>query len=205
LLGWHVVRRILDVPRVPRGAAMYAILVGACLLLITGGITSLAIATALDDWQTQLGPSALAEVHCRRLGPNRVQVGLVALDAEGHRGPEETQAIDGLPCEVAVERLRFHHKLAQLGLLERLRLARVGSVPRPTSTPSWRALPQPLGIPIASSEAQAVAIPTEDDTPYRVVADDRGVRMEPSGLRASGLGPRASGGVELPASDSSRN
>jgi hypothetical protein len=178
LLGWHVVRRILDVPRVPRGRALYAILIGACVLLIGEGVTGLAIANALEDWQPRLGASAVAEVHCRRLAPTRVQVGVVTLDADGRRGAEETQTIDNLPCEVAVERLRFHQGLERLGLLDRLRLARVGTVARPTSTPPWRALPQPMGLPIASSEAQQVAIPTEDDAPYRVVADDRGVRAE---------------------------
>ena len=178
LLGWHVVRRIMDVPRVPRGRGLYAIMVGACTVFIAGGVTALAIAAALGDWQAQVGPSAVAEVHCRRVGPTRVELGYITLGPAGQRGPEQTQTIDSLPCEVAVERLHFHQALARFGLIERLRLARVGGVPRPTATPLWRSLPQPLGLPIASAEAQQVAIPTEDGVAYRVVADDRGVRVE---------------------------
>jgi hypothetical protein len=178
LLGWHVVRRILDVPRVPRGAGTYAFLVGACVLSITGGATALLVAAALGDWQSQVGLSTVAEVHCRRTGPTQVEVSYATLGPDGKRGPEEKQTIESLPCEVAVERLHFPQALARLGLNERHRLARVGTFRRPTSTPVWRSLPQPMGLPIAYAEAQQVAIPTEDGAPYRVVADDRGVRVE---------------------------
>jgi hypothetical protein len=178
LLGWHVVRRLLDVPRIPRGAGFYTVAVGACVLCIAGGVTALAVAAALTDWDGQAGSGAIAEVHCRRTGPNRVELGYVTLGADGKRGPEETQTIDSLPCAVAVEKLHFPQALARLGLMERHRLSGVGAPRRPTSTPSWRSLPQPLGLPIASAEAQQVAIPSEDGVPYRVVADDRGLRVE---------------------------
>jgi hypothetical protein len=178
LLGWHVVRRILDVPRIPRGAGTYTVLVGACVLSIGSGATALAVAAALDDWQSQAGPAAVAEVQCRRTGPTRVEVSYIPLGPDGKRGAEEKQSIESLPCEIAVERLHFPQALVRLGLIERHRLARVGSFVRPTATPVWRALPQPMGLPIASAEAQQVAIPTEDGAPYRVFADDRGVRVE---------------------------
>jgi hypothetical protein len=177
LLGWHVVRRVLDVPRVPRGPGTYTVLVGLCVLCIAGGVTSLAVAAALTDWQAQIGPSPVAEVQCRRVGPTEVQLGYVTIGPDGRRGsaqPPTTAA----SCEVAVERLAFHARLARLGLIERHRLARVGAVTRPTSTPRWRALPQPMGLPIAAATAQPIAIPSDDGTPYRVVADDTGVRVE---------------------------
>ncbi|HXU81658.1 MAG TPA: hypothetical protein VN914_09695, partial [Polyangia bacterium] len=157
---------------------MYAVLVSLCVLSIGGGAAALAVSSALGDWQSKAGPSAMAEVHCRRVAPTRVEVSYVIIGADGTRGPEEKQTIEALPCEIAVERLHFPQALARLGLIERHRLAVVGSVRQPTSTPLWRALPQPLGLPIASAEAQQVAIPSEDGAPYRVVADDRGVRAE---------------------------
>jgi hypothetical protein len=177
LLGWHLVRRMLDVPRIPRGAAFYAIAVVACIASIASGITALAVAAALNDWDSQAGPGAIAEVHCRRTGPNRVEVSYVPIGADGKRGPEETQAMDSVPCAVAVEKLHFSQPLARLGLMERHRLSGVGAARR-GSIPLWRALPQPMGLPIASAEAQQVAIPSEDGAPYRVVADDRGLRVE---------------------------
>jgi len=178
LLGWHVVRRILDVPRVPRGAGTYAVMIGLCVLSIAGGATALVVAAALDDWQTQGGPAAVAEVHCRRVAPTRVEVSYVTLGPDGKRGAEEKQTIESLPCEIAIERLHFPQALVRLGLSERHRLARIGGFRLATATPVWRALPQPMGLPIAYAEAQQVAIPTEDGAPYRVVADDRGVRVE---------------------------
>jgi hypothetical protein len=177
MLGWHVVRRILDVPRVPRAGALYALMVTTCALSIAAGVTALAVAAALGDWQAQIGPSAMAEVHCRRVGAAR-ELSFTPLGPDGRRGPEETQTAEELPCAVGVERLRFHPPLGRLGLIERLRLARVGAVSRPTTTPSWRALPQPFGVPIASLEAQQVAIPTDDGARYRLVADEGALRIE---------------------------
>ena len=178
LLGWHVVRRLLDVPRVPRGAGMYTLLVGLCALSIAAGVTTLAVAAALGDWQAQVGPAAMAEVQCRRVAPSRAELSVVTLDANGRRGRPETQTIDARPCEVAVERLHFLTPLARLGLMERHRVSRMGAVPRPIATPVWRALPQPLGLPIAAADAQQLAIPSEDGTPYRIIADDGGVHVE---------------------------
>jgi hypothetical protein len=157
---------------------MYTLMVVLCVLSIASGTASLAVAAALGDWQAQIGASAVAEVHCRRLGPNQVQLSHVPLGPDGQRGPEELQTLSALPCELAVERLQFSGPLARMGLIERLRVARVGGVARPSSIPPWRALPQPLGLPIAAATAEQVAIPTDDGTPYRVVADDRGVRVE---------------------------
>jgi hypothetical protein len=178
LLAWHVVRRLLDVPRIPRGRGLYAILVSLCALFIVEGVTALAVAAALGDWRAPIGAGTVAEVRCRRTGPTRVELGYVPIDPDGQRGPEEKQTIEALPCQVAVERLRFLPALARLGLIERLRLARVGALDRPTSTPVWRSLPQPMGLPIALAETQRLAIPSEDGANYRVVADDRGVRAE---------------------------
>jgi hypothetical protein len=177
LLGWHVVRRMLDVPRIPRGAAFYTIAVLACIASIASGVTALAVAAALNDWQKAAGAGAIAEVHCRRTGPNRVELGYVIIGSDGKRGPQETQTIDSPTCAVAVEKLHFPQALARLGLMERHRLSGVGAARR-SSTPLWRALPQPMGLPIAYADAQQVAIPSEDGAPYRVVADDRGVRVE---------------------------
>jgi len=181
MMGWHVVRRLLDVPRIPRGAAGYAVMVAICVLSIGGGSAALAVAAALDDWQTQAGTSPVAEVHCKRIAPTRVEVSYVTLGSDGKRGPEEKQTIESLPCEIAVERLHFPPSLARLGFYERHRLARVGGYRLATTTPTWRALPQPLGLPIAYAEAKQVAIPTEDGAHYRVVADDSGVRVEKVG------------------------
>jgi hypothetical protein len=177
LLGWHVVRRILDVPRVPRARALYALIVSLCALCIGAGVTALAVAAALDDWQAQVGPAAMAEVHCRRVGASR-ELSFIPLGPDGRRGPEETQTAEELPCAIGVERLHFRPPLGRLGLIERLRLARVGAVRRPTTTPTWRALPQPFGVPVASLEAQQVAIPTEDGARYRLVADEGALRIE---------------------------
>jgi len=72
---------MLDVPRIPRGAGFYSAVVVNCLVSIAGGATALAVASALEDWQKQAGP-AIAEVHCRRTGPSKIELGYVAIGSE---------------------------------------------------------------------------------------------------------------------------
>ena len=141
------------------------------------------LASALDDWDPAPHGAPVAELNCRRLTPKVTQMSFIPLDAQGHRGPEEKQTLEASPCEVAVERLRFPAPLARLGLAERLRIARVGSQRRSATTPQWRALPQPLGVPIAVASAHELAVPADDGTSYRVIADESGA------LRFEKLGP----------------
>jgi hypothetical protein len=174
LLGWHVARRLLDVPRIPLGRTTYAALVLVCTALLGTGISALMVASALDDWEPTAGGTPVAEVNCRRVTPKVTQLSFTPLDASGRRGAEEKQTLESSPCEVAVERLRFYTPLRRLGLVERLRVARVGSHRRAVATPQWRALPQPLGVPVAIASAHELSVPADDGTPYRVIADEGG-------------------------------
>jgi hypothetical protein len=176
VLGWHAARRLLDVPRVPRGAGSYALWVVACAALLGAGIVSLCIAASLDDWPSAPGPAPLAEVRCQRLSPSTARLSFVPLSASGGRGPEEVETVES--CSLALQRLRFSSSLARFGLVERQRLARVGSRLRPLDTPEWRALPRPLGAPVAQAATQDLAVPAPDDQPYRVLSDDKGLRLE---------------------------
>jgi hypothetical protein len=178
VLLWHVARRLLDIPRVPRGPGSYVLLVVACLALVVCGLGALTVAAALDDWQAVPVRGALAEVQCHRLSPTSARLSLIPLRDEGSRGAEEVETVDAIPCEVAVERLRFIPALARFGLLERHRVARIGGRRRPLTTPSWRALPEPLGVPVAVASDHQLSVPVDEGGPYRVMADERGLRVE---------------------------
>jgi hypothetical protein len=174
LLGWHVARRVLDIPRIPRGAGSYAVQVVACLALLGAGIVALAVAAGLEDWQAVPTTAPLAEVQCLRLTPGSARLSFVPLRADGARGPEEMETVGS--CDLAIERLQFAHTFARFGLVERQRLALVGTRRRASETSDWAALPTPFGVPVAVTTEQKVVVPDGDR--YRVIADGRGLRLE---------------------------
>lgn len=174
VLAWHLARRMLDIPRVPRGAGSYVVQVVACLALLAAGSIALAVAADLDDWQGIPGPTPLAEVQCQRITPTSARLSFVPLRTDGTRGPEEVETVAS--CDVSVERLRFVRPFGRFGLVERNRLAQVGTRRRPLETPSWIALPSPLGVPVAVATVHKVVVP--DGERYRAIADDSGLRLE---------------------------
>jgi hypothetical protein len=175
VLGWHVVRRLLDVPRVPRGPGTYVVMVLACLGLVAAGVIAFVVAAGLEDWPGVPARAPLAEVQCQRQAPAGARLGFVPFNAEGTRGPEEAENVPA--CDLAIGRLRFAAPFARFGLVDRHRLARVGTRRRPVDAPTWRALPRPLGVPVAAASEQQLAVPA-DGARYRVIADERGFRLE---------------------------
>jgi hypothetical protein len=174
MLGWHVARRVLDIPRIPRGAGGYVLLVLLCLGLLGAGIGALAVAAGLEDWQGVPARAPLAEVQCHRVSPATARLSFVPLRPDGARGPEEMETVDA--CELALERLRFAGVFARFGLVERHRLSRVGTRSHSPDTADWTALPRPFGMPVAVATQQKVVVP--DGERYRVIADERGLRLE---------------------------
>ena len=175
LLAWHVLRRLLDIPRVPLRAGTYVFLVVACAALLAGGLGALGLAAALDDWESVPDRVPLAEVHCQKTGTG-ARLTFVALKPDGTRGAEEAETVDALPCDLAIARLQFIPALARLG--QRQRVSRVGPRPRATATPPWRALPRPFGLVVAEAADHQLTVPPEDDHAYRVVSDGSGFRVE---------------------------
>jgi hypothetical protein len=174
MLGWHVARRVLDIPRVPRGPGTYVVTVVVGVVLLAAGLSALAVAAGLEDWQGVPGRTPLAEVQCQRLTPSSARLTFVPFKPDGARGPEEVETLPA--CDLAIERLHFAAPFARFGLTERNRLARVGSHPRPLESPDWSALPRPFGLPLAAASEQKVVVPDGDR--YRVIADERGLRLE---------------------------
>jgi hypothetical protein len=175
VLLWHGLRRLLDLPRIPRGPGFYLFLVIACAFLFGGGVLSLIVAAALDDWEPVRDHAPLAEVRCQRAG-NGAHLTVVPLATDGARGREETVELQAPLCDLSIARLTFTPPLTRLG--EHQRITRMAGRPRPGPTPIWRTLPQPLGLPLATADDHQLSIPVEDAHPYRVVADGHGFRVE---------------------------
>jgi hypothetical protein len=174
VLAWHAARRVFDVPRVPRGVGSYVVQVVACLALLGAGIIALAVAAGLEDWQGVPGTTPLAEVQCSRITPTSAQLSFVPLRADGARGPEEVETVAS--CDLSIERLHFVRPFTRFGLVERNRLAQVGTRRRPLETPNWTSLPRPFGVPVAVATGHKVVVPDGDR--YRAIADDSGLRLE---------------------------
>jgi hypothetical protein len=174
LLAWHVARRVLDIPPIPRGAGGYVVQVVVCLALLGAGIIALAVAAGLEDWQGVPGTTPLAEVQCHRITPASAQLTFVPLRADGARGPEEGETVSS--CDLSIERLHFIRAFSRFGLVERNRLAQVGTRRRPIEAPNWTALPSPFGVPVAVATVHKVVVPDGDR--YRAIADESGLRLE---------------------------
>jgi hypothetical protein len=172
VLGWHVARRVMDIPRVPRGGGFYVMMGLVCLACLGVGVIALAVAAGLEDWQGVPGRSPLAEVQCHRLTPSTARLSFVPF-RDGARGPEEVETVDG--CDLAVQRLRFARPFARFGLEERYRLARVGTRRRPIETGDGGALPRPFGVPVGMTVEEKLVVP--DGERRKVVLDERGLHL----------------------------
>ena len=173
VLGWHVARRVLDVPRIPRGPGFYVMMVIACLASLGAGVIALAVAAGLEDWQGIPGKSPLAEVQCHRLTPATARLSFVPFREDGARGPEEVETVDS--CDLVVQRLRLARPFARFGLEERYRLARVGTRRRPIETGDGSALPRPFGVPVGMTIEERLVVP--DGERRKVILDDRGLHL----------------------------
>src|SRR5215471_1280875 len=64
LLGWHGLRRLFDIPRVPRPAGMYVTLGALWIALVTFGAMSAGTMVLLRDHQRVGARTPLADVRC---------------------------------------------------------------------------------------------------------------------------------------------
>jgi hypothetical protein len=157
-LGWHAVRRLLDVPRLTRPAAMYvalgALWSGAALL----GLMSVAAIFLMRDHQRIDAPTALAEVRCEAVGADHVRVELrTSLVA-----PPERYDLPGNTCTVSVRQLELRPVVGVLAAPVLSRVEGVGPIPRPASGPRWITPGGRLVDLVARrSEAIQVAVPVD--------------------------------------------
>ena len=179
MLFWHVLRRILDRPRVPLASGTYIFLGFLCAILSVTGIAALAVVRALDDWAPIRQGSAVAEIDCRKTDQGRLRISFTPLLPNGYpAGVHESANLDDAECRVAGEILRFRAPLDRLGLGQLHRIVRLGQRPRAGLTPSWRALPRPLGLPLASARSDQVSLPPADRMLYRLFVKPDGYWWE---------------------------
>jgi hypothetical protein len=169
VIVWHGLRRIFDVPRVPRPPAVYGLLAVAWGLLATACVAIVVSALLLRDHQPLTGRTEIGEVRCETTQPGYVRAELTAATPPG-RGSERYD-IAGDACVVSVQEVELRPGLKTLGLQALARVDGVGSVARPAAKPGWltalvvrstRAVP--IVVPADSKRFVLVAVPGHDVT-----------------------------------------
>lgn len=126
-------RRLLNVPRIPRPPAMFVVLGALWVGAVIGTAATVATAMMLRDHVRVAGPTRLADVRCEQVGPGRTRL-VVRLPATG-----STEAYDGEGnvCSVAVRQVTLRAPLRALDVPAVARLERVGAAQRDGSGPNW--------------------------------------------------------------------
>ena len=168
LLAWHGLRRVFDVPRVPRPRAMYVALGAVWLTLATACAGALGAIVLLRDYRNVDRPTELAEVRCAAVDDGRMRLDLHAASVAA----PETYQIEGDVCVIWVKQVELRPGLQRLGIRALSRVEGVGALVRPAANPDWLT-PQPRGagrlvnLVVRDTRTVPVAIPI--DAPTRTV------------------------------------
>ena len=150
VLAWHGLRRLFDLPRVPKPRAMYVVLVGSWLALVTVCSAAIGAIALLRDYRQVDRPTQLAEVRCAVADLDRLEL---ELRPPSSPTPERYN-FAGDTCIVWVKQVELRPGLGGLGLRALSRIEGVGPVVRPAANPGWLT-PQattraPAGRPLRS-------------------------------------------------------
>jgi hypothetical protein len=155
LLGWHALRRMLDVPRVPRPGAMYLALGTLWIGVVALGATSVATIGLLRDHRRIDAPTTLGDVRCEPAGPDHVRV---ELRTSAAAAPERYELPgDATACTVWVRQVELRTGLGMLGVRVLSRIERVGPVLLPAAVQGHRF----IDLVARRTEALPVAVPLD--------------------------------------------
>lgn len=175
--------RLFDRPRVPLGAATYAVMTVLCAGLLGLGAVAYGITQLLRDHARLEGRVRLAELRCETAAPGYVRITFSPVD-----GKVPPQRIDspGTACVVSADLVRMRALPSRLGVSAMVRVTRVGEASPPLQNPEWlrpgnTAAPWPLGLVVRGSHAASVAAAPDARAVYQVVASPEGLTLEKSG------------------------
>jgi hypothetical protein len=170
-LGWHALRRMFGVPRVPRERATYLL-----LTVLWGGAAAacgvvLLMAFVLRDHQPVDDGHALVGLRCQASAPGHLRL---ELTVQPSLAPERYD-LEGDACVVSVAEVELRPGLRILGLRQLARVDSVGSHLRPRANADWLT-PRPdtggrlLNLVVRRTEYVPVAVPADAQQRYLVVA-----------------------------------
>lgn len=172
VMVWHVIRRVFDRPRVPLWGGTYVMMFVAVVVLGGAGVLAVLIADALVDWPAAAG-DAVAEMRCRPTG----RAGELTIVPLPTRTPVVTAPVTG-SCVVRATLLRFAAPLEGVGVGARYRLQPTSVAASSDRTPAWRALPQPAGLPVATTRTETLIMNLEPAAVWRVTAGETALHLE---------------------------
>ena len=166
LLGWHGLRRALDVPRVPRPRAMYVALGALWIALAMTGAMAVATIALLRDHRRIDAPTTLGDVRCEAVGSDHVRVELRTPPAAA---PEHYD-VPGDACTVWVRQVELRDGLGVLGVRVLSRIESIGTARRPTAVEGGRF----IELVARRTEAVPVTVPLDAQVHSVLVSSLRG-------------------------------
>jgi hypothetical protein len=182
VLAWHGLRRLMDVPRVPRPAAMYLVLAGLWGLAATACAATVIAVLLLRDHKRVEGRTAIGEVRCEPGQPGHVRI-----EVNGQASPSgqpERYEIAGDSCTLSVREVELRPGLQALGVTRLARVDGFGQLTRPAANPGWLTPTMPtqpglLGLVVRRTEAVSLVVPADAKPRALIAAPGRGVVLEP--------------------------
>lgn len=169
VLGWHGIRRLAGIPRVPRPPAMYLALSALWVVLVTTSLAAIGTMLLLRDHRRVDGRTELAEVRCNAVRPGHLQIEVLT----SRSAVPERYDLEGDACVVWVKQVELRPGVAILGVRSISRIDGVGPVARPSTNPEWLA---PLVV--RRTEAVPVTVPLDAQKRLIVVSTSGAPTLE---------------------------
>jgi hypothetical protein len=184
VLGWHALRWLFGVPRVPRPRSTYVVLVALWAAMVAVSGAAVVVGLLLRDHQAVDSRTRLAELRCQTVTPDRVAVELTTLP--GGVARSERYEMQGDSCAVSVVLVNLRPSLRLLGPTWLSRIAEVGSpagsLVRAHVNPDWLTPPaagriRPLDLLIHDTQKTTLAVPA-GGARFFLLASPEGASLE---------------------------
>jgi hypothetical protein len=180
-LGWHWIRRLFGIPRIPRPRVLYLFLSALWVAFAATAFASIGMIVLLRDHQRVDGRTELGEIRCHASGPDRLQAELLTSPAAA---PEQYD-LAGDACVIWVKQVELRPGFAALGVRALSRIDRVGPLARPDANPGWLTPRRFLGRRLADlvvrrTEAIPVTVPAGAQGRLVVISARGGPTLEPT-------------------------
>ena len=181
VLAWHGLRRLFDMPRVPKPRAMYVVLGGSWLALVAVCSAAIGAIALLRDYRQVDRPTQLAEVRCVVADLDRLEL---ELRPPSSATTERYDMANGDNCIVWVKQIELRPGIGGLGLRALSRVEGVGPVVRPAANPSWLT-PQPqrarrlVDLFVRHTTTVPVSVPLDQRARLVLVSSPAGPTLQP--------------------------
>ena len=181
ILGWHGLRRLFGIPRIPRPRALYLVLSTLWVALATTALASIGMIVLLRDHQRVEGRTDLGEVRCDAFEADHLQAQLLTSSSAA----PERYDLQGHACVVWIKQVELRPGLAVLGMRGVSRIDRIGPLARPDANPEWLTPRRFWGrrltdLVVRRTQAVPVTVPAGGQKRLVVVSSPGGPTLDPT-------------------------